>query len=187
MRFSGERAQRSEVRCNRWLYGQAEGVERGTGSVENRRSTWERADRGIPGGRTRASAEAKEKETFFDAATRAADNRTPDRPGALRCGAARTNGTEPRPKRKEKTTFDGTAEKPRDRAGDGSEATRRLGRSVMCGGTDERAWLRRPSTVLESATSLFSAALLPGFPGRSQGRPSVIGFIKMSGSLASAL
>ena len=163
MRFSGERAKRSEVRWNRWLCGQVKGVERGTGSIEDRRDAWEPADRGSPGGRTRANADATEEDLVVDAATRTAENRTPDRPGALRCGAARNNGTETRPKPKDEAAFDGTAERPGDRAGDWSEATWRLGRSVRCDRTAETAGLGGPWTVLESAT-FFSAALPAGVP-----------------------
>ena len=173
------------VRCNPGLYGQAEGEERGTGSVDDRRGAWEPADRGIPGGRTRANADATEEELVVDAARRTAEDGTPDRPGALRCGAARNNGTERRPKPKGEAALDGTAKRPGGRVGDWSEATWRLGRSVRCDGTTETAGFGGPWTVLESAT-FFSAALPLGFPGRSQGQPSVIGMFKMSGSLASA-
>ncbi len=87
-------SKRVTVSCNRGLYGQAKWVERGTGSVEDRRGAWEGADRGIPGGRTRARADALGEKPFVDGATRTAENRVPERPGALRCGAARYNGAQ---------------------------------------------------------------------------------------------
>jgi len=40
MRFSGERAQRSEVRCNRGLYGWAERFDRETERVESSGCAW---------------------------------------------------------------------------------------------------------------------------------------------------
>jgi hypothetical protein len=69
-------SKRMPVSCNRGLDGRAEGVERGPGSVEDGRGAWEPADRGIPGGRTRANADAPDEKR--DAATATESCRTPD-------------------------------------------------------------------------------------------------------------
>jgi len=161
-----------------------EEAERGTGGVEDRRRAWEPADRGNPGGRTRAHADAMDEDRDGAPATRAAEDRTPDRPGPLRCGAARRNGAETRLTTQAETAFAEACERPGDRAGNGSEATWRMSDYVRKGDTEGMA--RPCERCVDLASAAFSpAALPPGFPDRSQGRPCVNGCIRLSGSLAS--